>query len=103
MPKITCYRLSSQADQDLEEIYDYTKQEFCHKQAVKYLSGFEELFQKLIQNPHMGHERLEIKEVLRSIPKDSHVVFYRIRSGHIRIVRILHARKDLRNFSEFDT
>lgn len=100
MPTISHYQLSLKADQDLEDIYEYSKLEFSTDQAVKYLTEFEDLFNQLVQNPKMGKERSEIKIGLRSFPRESHIVFYRIMKDRIRIVRILHARKDFINFKE---
>lgn len=100
MAQLQSYRLSLRADKDLSEIYDYTLLEFGSNQAVKYVSDFEELFNKLVQNPEIGRARPEIKQGLRSVVKESHVVFYRIMNNHIRIVRVLHVKKDLRSFKD---
>ena len=98
MSNIKHYSLSLQADEDLQDIYDYTEEYFGTKQAVKYVSEFEAVFQRLIQNPKIGRDRIEIREGLRSYNKGRHVIFYRIQKDHIRIVRLLHDRKDLKNF-----
>jgi len=92
------YELSPEADQDLEEIFDYTERAFGFNQAVEYLSGFDGVFTKLVNNPELGKEREEIREGLRSLLKEKHVVFYRILDNRIRIVRILHGSRDLRTF-----
>jgi len=92
------YELSPEADQDLEEIFEYTEGEFGFDQAIEYLSSFDELLGKLVNNPELGKERKEIREGLRSILKEKHVIFYRILKNRIRIVRILHGSRDLRTF-----
>lgn len=92
------YELSPEADRDLEDIFDYTEREFGIDQAIEYLSGFEGMFTKLVHNPELGKEREEIREGLRSLLKEKHVVFYRILGNRIRIVRILHGSRDLRTF-----
>ena len=92
------YELSPEADQDLEDIFDYTEREFGIDQAIEYLSGFEGIIAKLVHNPGLGKKREEIREGLRSLLKDKHVVFYRILDNRIRIVRILHGSRDLRTF-----
>lgn len=98
MTHMKTYRLSLEADENLSDIYDYTDIEYGTNQAVKYLSGFEDLFDKLVKNPEIGRIRPEIKRGLTSVVKESHVVFYRIMSDYLKIVRVLHTRKDLRNF-----
>ena len=91
------YLLSEIADADLEDIFDYTIEEFGFAEAEKYLAEIEEVFQNLMHNPEAGRKRNEIKEGLYSFPKDQHVIFYRILSDHIRIVRVLHGSRDIPN------
>lgn len=92
------YQLSTAADYDLEEIFDYTLGEFGLDQAIKYVSEFESLFEQLVKNPEIGKARNEIKLGLKSFPKASHIVFYRILQDHIWIVRILHGSRDILKF-----
>lgn len=90
--------LSKAADADLENIFDYTLEEFGLDQAISYVSGFDETFKIISENPEIGRKRKEIREELRSLTKDKHVIFYRILNNHIRIVRILHGSRDLPKF-----
>lgn len=90
--------LSEEADKDLEDIFDYTAEQFGVDQAIVYVSGFEAVFDSLSNNPRLGRERYEIRPELRSITKESHVVFYRIMKNNIRIVRVLHMSRDVNNF-----
>lgn len=92
------YALSLEADNDLDEIFDYTVEQFGIEQAIKYLSGFEQLFENLGNHPKSGRSRNEIRKGLRSISYISHTVFYRIMEDHLRIVRILHASRDVVKF-----
>jgi toxin ParE1/3/4 len=92
------YELSVEADKDIEAIFDYTSEEFGIDQAVIYVREFDDTFGKLLDNPELGSKRSEIRKGLRSIVKESHIVFYRVRKDRIRIVRILHASRDLPNF-----
>lgn len=100
MPKNN-YVLSSEADLDLDDIFEYTYEEFGMNQAVKYLSDIEEIPFKITFTPEMGRTRNEIKVGLYSIPCGKHVIFYRILSNHIRIVRVLYGAKDIpKNFNQ---
>ena len=94
----TLYILSEIADKDLEDIFDYTFDEFGFNQAEKYLLEIEEIFQHLIVNPQIGKKRDEIKQGLYSFPKDNHIIFYRILDNHIRIVRVLHGSRDISKY-----
>jgi toxin ParE1/3/4 len=98
MAKIESYQLSKQAAQDLEDVFDYTAHEFGLAQAVQYLNELEGVFLQMIDNPGLGKTRDEIKSGLRSFPKSSHIIFYRILKGHIRIVRVLHGSRDIPKF-----
>ena len=89
------YILSETADKDLEDIFDYTVDEFGFEQAEKYLLEIEGVFQNLILNPQLGKKRNEIKQDLYSLPKDNHIIFYRVLENHIRIVRVLHGSRDI--------
>ena len=91
------YVLSEKADADLEEISDYTCEEFGFNQAEKYLLEIESVFYFLFKNPFSGRNRTEIKEGLYSFPKDNHVIFYRIFSDHIRIIRVIYGSRNLPN------
>lgn len=90
--------LSKAADADLEDIFDYTFDEFGVDQAVSYVSGFDEAFDMISKNPEIGRERKEIREEVRSLVKDKHIIFYRSLSDHVRIMRILHGSRDLPRF-----
>ena len=89
------YELSKEADQDLDEIFDYTETVYGFDQAVEYISQFEGLFERLLENPALGRRRNEIRPGLRSFPKLEHVVFYRVLQDHILIIRVLHAHRDI--------
>jgi len=93
--EVKFYELSFEADQDISDIFDYTENEFGLDQAVAYVSGFDECFAQLLDNPELGRRRDEIRENLRSFNHEAHVVFYRILKGHIRIVRVLYGSCDL--------
>lgn len=92
------YRLSQEADRDLEDIFDYTTREFGIDQAVSYVFGFEAVFVSLAANPGLGRKRDEIRKGLRSFVNGSHAIFYRVLKDHIHIVRVLHGSRDIIKF-----
>jgi toxin ParE1/3/4 len=96
------YALSQVAEEDLGQIYDYTEQEFGVDRAIQYLVEMEKVFYQLRDNPLLGRERKDIRDGLRSIPYGSHIIFYRIVDTQIRVVRVLHASRDLPNFLKFE-
>ena len=92
------YELSIEADKDLEDIFDYTYNQFGADQAFKYVQAFDTCFSDLCKTPLMGRARTEIRQGLRSYLRESHIVFYRVIDKRIRIVRILHGSRDLPRF-----
>ncbi|HET8809228.1 MAG TPA: type II toxin-antitoxin system RelE/ParE family toxin [Flavobacteriaceae bacterium] len=92
------YKLSLDAALDMEEIFDYSIEEFGAKQAHDYASKMHTLFLKLTEQPEIGRKRNEIKIGLRSLPIGEHIVFYRILNDKIRILRILHGSRDIPNY-----
>ncbi len=89
------FDLSKRAQQDLEDIYDFTVAEFGLNQADSYVLEFKASFVHLSENPKIGRERSEIRKGLRSLAKDNHIIFYRIIKTRTFIVRILHGSRDL--------
>lgn len=92
------WQLSEPAVTDLEDIYDYTAENFGDEQAVDYLTALEVLFDNLSENPKLGRVRNEIRKGLRSIAKSNHVVFYRVQPDGIIIIRVLHSSRDIHKF-----
>ena len=95
---INSYVLSEEAASDIDEIFDFGEYKFGNSQAIDYLIGLEEHFEKLNKNPDIGRERNEIKVGLFSLPYVSHIIFYRKLSDKVRIVRVLYGGRDLIRF-----
>lgn len=89
------YELTTVAESDIEEIFDHTEYEFGQKQALLYLKGIKTVFIKLMDYPELGRKREELKKGLRAIPAGEHIVFYEILKDKIRIVRVLHSKRDI--------
>jgi toxin ParE1/3/4 len=99
-PSREYYELSPEADRDLENIFEYTADQFGLEQAIAYVSAFEAVFHRLFDTPHLGKHRREIRVGLRSLVKDQHIVFYRVLADRIRIVRVLHGSRDVQRFPQ---
>jgi len=89
------YVLSQEADNDIEDIFEYGEIKFGAYQAIEYLIGMNNNIEAIAKNPDIGIERKEIKNELFSFPYKSHVIFYRKMSGYIRIIRVLYGGRDL--------
>ena len=95
MSDLRSYILSDNAENDISEIYDYTESAHGTGQASTYLSGLETTLNMLVDGPNLGKLRPEIRKELRSFIYEKHIIFYRVLSDHIRIVRVLHSRRDI--------
>ncbi len=93
--EINRYELSASADRDLGEIYDYTEFEYGRQQAVTYLKMLEETFRVLVDRPALGRRRNEIRDGLRSVVCQQHVIFYAVRADRVRIVRVMPGNRDI--------
>ncbi|PCE66487.1 type II toxin-antitoxin system RelE/ParE family toxin [Sediminicola luteus] len=89
------YILSIAAERDIDAIFSYSESQFGTKQAITYLKGLQGTFEKLSEQPTLGQKRDEVKEGLYSYSFKSHIVFFRMLPQFIRIVRVLHYRRDL--------
>jgi toxin ParE1/3/4 len=91
------YRKTRRADEDLQEIYRYTRRTWGRAQAELYIRGLEQRFTALANNPLTGIAREDLQpEGLRSVVHGSHVVFYQPQPYGVLIVRVLHGRQDVR-------
>ncbi|VAX04182.1 hypothetical protein MNBD_GAMMA19-470 [hydrothermal vent metagenome] len=88
------YKLTKKAERDLEDIIDYTLQQWGTLQAKTYLDQLETHAQLLANNPDAGVERENISENLLSFPYKNHILYYLKQNHGITIVRVLHERMD---------
>lgn len=82
------------ARDDLKAIYQFSVARWGQARADKYLEQMKESFHLLLEQPMLGHERSELLTAIRSLPVESHTIFYRIANHQINIIRILHCRQD---------
>ena len=88
------YRLSQQAEKDLEDIWIYLAQQDelgADLQMVRLLDRFP----MLAQFPNMGRQRNELLTGLRSFPVKPYIIFYIILLERVEIVRVLHQSRDV--------
>jgi len=89
------YSLTTQADADLEGIYEYTIFNFGLAQARNYLDGLRARFDMLAEHPLHGRSDEALAPGLRRSEYESHIVFYMPQDDGILIVRVLHQRMDV--------
>lgn len=91
------YYLTNKAVKDLEEIWEYTIEEWSEEQADKYYEMIIDSCELVGKNPELGKNYPGIRTELFGLKSNRHIIFYRIvANSPIEITRILHGRMDLR-------
>jgi len=83
------YKLSVEAEGDLEGIYYRGVVEFGLQQADDYYDGLVQRFQRIAEMPLMYPDVSYIREGYRRSVYGAHSIYYRNEADHILIVRII--------------
>ncbi|MEX0347153.1 MAG: type II toxin-antitoxin system RelE/ParE family toxin [Rhizobiaceae bacterium] len=95
--------LSQDADEDLQDIYLYSVENWGEDQARRYLDELFDLFDHFGRNSEMGRLRPELGEGIRSFPHVSHIVYFMNWRSEIAILRVLHGSREVDSeFADFD-
>jgi toxin ParE1/3/4 len=86
--------ISPAAQQDLRNIYQYGLRTWGRSQSSDYLDLIRAHFIALTSQPRVAVDRPELAQNMHSLPVKSHVVFYRLETHQLEIVRVLHGRQD---------
>ena len=88
--------LTTPAREDLLDIWAYIA---GHDEtaADKYLEGLWKRATELIKHPELGRKRDEIILGIRSLLFRNHLIFYRVETPAIQVLRILHGNMDLKH------
>lgn len=82
------------AKTDLKDIYQYGLRQWGQTQSESYLENIKEQFWALTEHPLIGVDRSELVLGARSLPIESHTLFYRVTPDTVEIIRVLHSRQD---------
>lgn len=88
------YSLALQAEIDLTEILEYIAAD-NREAALGMHEDFLACFDFISKSPKGGRTRDDLETGLRSHPKGSYIVFYRIAEQRVEIARVLHAARDI--------
>lgn len=83
------------AEEDLTNIWIYTAEEWSLAQADTYLGEIASAILTLSEHPELGHARDDLKKGYRALPVNQHIVFYKVLTDEIQIVRLLHKSVDV--------
>jgi len=88
------YRLSPEAQEDIDAIWDYIAQD-DPSAAERFIHRLTGKFSLLTQQPRSGRPCEELAPSLRCFPVKNYIIFYRIAPEALEIVRILHGARDI--------
>ncbi|PZX43963.1 toxin ParE1/3/4 [Nonlabens dokdonensis] len=92
------YIVSEVAQWDINEIYEFSIQEFGLERTILYLMEMEDVFKSIERHHNMGTLRKHIAKNLYAFPYQSHMIFYHIQNDDLIIItRILHGSRDIPN------
>jgi toxin ParE1/3/4 len=88
------YKLSSKAEIDLAEMYEFGIYKFGLSQAQEYFIGMHEAFEVLAKNRDLGRDASEFIDGLKRFSFKAHTIFYLHTASGIFIIRVLSQRMD---------
>lgn len=91
------YKISTEAQNDIEKIWLYTFETWSLEQADRYYNLIFDEIEFITKNPKSGKDYNDVrKDYYRSKVK-SHYIFYKInqKEAEIEIIRILHQQMDI--------
>lgn len=93
------YIISHQANQDLENIWLYTFENWSVEQADRYLGLIMDEIEYISTNPDTGIDFSSIRKGYYRSKVKSHFIFYKINEKNkvLEIIRILHQSMDIDN------
>lgn len=91
------YKISKEAETDLEKIWLYTFENWSLEQADYYFDLIMDEIEYLSENPKSGKDYNEIRKGYFRSRVKSHFIFYRInlKEEKVEIIRILHQQMDV--------
>jgi toxin ParE1/3/4 len=87
-------RLSSAAEQQLEDILFFTFAEWGEAQAEKYAALIDKCLSHILANPNLGKLRADVKPGYRALQAGKHLIFYCVQDEFIDVLGILHIHMD---------
>ena len=88
------YTISPSASRDLSAIVDYFASTNVEA-GERFLASFARKCQNLIEFPMIGRSYDEIRTELRGVPLKKYIIFYRITTNGLEIVRVVHGSRKL--------
>ena len=92
------FYLTKKAVEDLNDIWNYTVENWCENQAEIYYPLLINSCQALSNNPNQGKSYELVERNVLGFKTGQHIILYRIViEQEIEVVRILHGMMDIKN------
>lgn len=93
------FKISVEAENDLEKIWNYTFETWSIEQADRYINLIFEEIEYICKTPTSGKDFSYVRENYMRTKVKSHFIFYKInqKEKQIEVIRILHQRMDVEN------
>ncbi|MEI8075141.1 MAG: type II toxin-antitoxin system RelE/ParE family toxin [Bacteroidota bacterium] len=91
------FEISKKAISDLEEIWLYTVETWSVEQADRYYNLIFDEINFICKNYYSGKSMEHVRKGYLAAKVKSHLIFYRVQTNRIEIIRILHERMDIEN------
>jgi antitoxin ParD1/3/4/toxin ParE1/3/4 len=93
------YKLTAEAQSDLDAIAEYISDEASIERAIKVLADIRRAFLQLSEMPGMGHFRLDLlDDRFKFWTVFSYVIVYRWNADPLQIMAVMHGARDLGAF-----
>ena len=89
--------ISAQASEDLIDLWLYIAND-SPQNADKFIDHIHQQCLLICSTPKIGRERDELLPGLRSFPVKRYIVYYRIKSEFLEIVRVMSGYRDIEQF-----
>lgn len=81
----------------MDQIWQYVAEQSGSLEiADRLIDLITERFFILSQYPHAGKLRPELSRGIRSFPVGEYVIVYRVEEDHVRVLHVMHGRRDVR-------
>lgn len=84
--------LRRRAELDLDEIADYTLENWGEAKLVEYVTMLDAAFQELAGDPHLGRLADDVRKGYFRHRAGSHMIYFKRKRTGVEIVRVLHVR-----------
>lgn len=93
------YKISQEAEKDLESVWLYTLENWSRAQANRYLDLIFDEIDYLCTQPNSGFDYGHVRKGYFRSKVKSHFIFYKfdLKKDELEVIRILHQMMDLEN------